>query len=227
MRTALAVLAGRFVRVLARLRGGGSAMPGRVALLIDPKLLTRAVAALPLGVAFVSGSNGKSTTTQMLVKVLRAHGVKVFTNPSGANLPQGVASAMLGELPLDGRLRSELAVLEVDEAFGPRLATMLDPHSVLLINLQVDQLNRFYEPDRVLAMLEKFSAGATQASRGERRRRQPGGPGRAPRSGHRGRRVVRDGSRTAGGVAVAREGRQSRTGGRHIRSDRRRSSPRR
>jgi len=161
VRTALAVLAGRFVRVLARLRGGGSAMPGRVALLIDPKLLTRAVERLPLGVAFVSGSNGKSTTTQMLVKVLRAHGVKVFTNPSGANLPQGVASAMLGELPLDGRLRSELAVLEVDEAFGPRLATMLDPHSVLLINLQVDQLNRFYEPARVLAMLEKFAAGAS------------------------------------------------------------------
>src|SRR5688572_21729846 len=113
-------------------------MPGRVALLIDPKLLTRAVKSLPLGVVFVSGSNGKSTTTQMLVKVLRAHGVRVFTNPSGANLPQGLASAMLasvsgGGLPLDGRLRSELAVLEVDEAFGPRLATMLDPHSVLLI----------------------------------------------------------------------------------------------
>jgi UDP-N-acetylmuramyl tripeptide synthase len=159
------VLAGRFVRLLARLRGGGSAMPGRIALLIDPKLLTRAVESLPLGVVFVSGSNGKSTTTQMLVKVLRAHGVRIFTNPSGANLPQGLASAMLasvggGGLPLSGRLRSELAVLEVDEAFGPRLATMLDPHSVLLINLQVDQLNRFHEPDRVLAMLEKFSAGA-------------------------------------------------------------------
>jgi UDP-N-acetylmuramyl tripeptide synthase len=149
------------VRVLARVRGGGSAMPGRVALLIDPQLLTRAVAGLPLGVVFVSGSNGKSTTTQMLVSVLRAHGVRVFTNPSGANLPQGVASAMLSELPLDGRLRAELAVLEVDEAFGPRLAVALDPHSVLLLNVQVDQLNRFYEPDRVTAMLEEFSRGAS------------------------------------------------------------------
>lgn len=153
MRTALAVLAGRLVRVVARLRGGGSAMPGRVALLIAPRFAARAVASLPLGVVFVSGSNGKSTTTHMLVRVLRAHGVRVFTNPSGANLPQGVASALLAEVPLSGRLAADIAVLEVDEAYGPRLAAVLQPHSVLLVNVQVDQLNRFHEPDRVVRML--------------------------------------------------------------------------
>jgi UDP-N-acetylmuramyl tripeptide synthase len=162
VRTALAVLAGRGIRVLARLRGGGSAFPGRVALLIAPRFLQRAVERLPLGVVFVSGSNGKSTTTQMLVGILREHGVDVFTNPSGANLPQGIASAILGSAPLDGRLRNEIAVLEVDEAFGPGLATRLAPHSVLLINVQVDQLNRFHEPDRVVGMLESFAGVATR-----------------------------------------------------------------
>lgn len=162
MRTVIAVLVGRAIRVLARLRGGGSAFPGRVALLLAPRFLQRAVERLPLGVVFVSGSNGKSTTTQMLVHVLRAHGVDVFTNPSGANLPQGIASAVLADAPLDGRLRHEIAVLEVDEAFGPGLAQRLVPHSVLLINVQVDQLNRFYEPDRVVAMLESFAGVATR-----------------------------------------------------------------
>ena len=162
MRTALAVLIGRAVRVLARLRGGGSAMPGRVALLVAPQFLQRAVERLPLGVVFVSGSNGKSTTTQMLVGILREHGVDVFTNPSGANLPQGIGSAILATAPLDGRLRNEIAVLEVDEAFGPGLAKRLVPHSVLLINVQVDQLNRFYEPDRVVGMLESFAGVATR-----------------------------------------------------------------
>ncbi|MCU1417243.1 MAG: UDP-N-acetylmuramyl tripeptide synthetase, partial [Schumannella sp.] len=161
-RTALAVLTGRAIRVLARLRGGGSAFPGRVALLIAPGFLQRAVSRLPLGVVFVSGSNGKSTTTGMLTGVLRAHGVDVFTNPSGANLPQGIASAILADAPLDGRLRHEIAVLEVDEAFGPGLAKRLVPHSVLLINVQVDQLNRFYEPDRVVGMLESFAGVATR-----------------------------------------------------------------
>lgn len=162
MRTALAVLVGRLVRVLARLRGGGSAMPGRVALIVQPDFLQHAVERLPLGVVFVSGSNGKSTTTQMLTSILRAHDVTVFTNPSGANLPQGIASAILADAPLDGRLREQIAVLEVDEAYGPRLAERLIPHSVLLLNVQVDQLNRFHEPDRVVGMLEEFASVATR-----------------------------------------------------------------
>lgn len=135
-------------------------MPGRVLLALRPRFLARAVANLPLGVVFVSGSNGKSTTTQMLAGILRAHGLSVFTNPSGANLPQGIASAMLADIPLTGRLREDVAVLEVDEAFGGRLAKDLAPHSVLLINLQVDQLNRFHDPARVAGMLETFAAVA-------------------------------------------------------------------
>lgn len=131
-------------------------------LALSPRFLSRAVEDLPLGVVFVSGSNGKSTTTHMLASILRAHGLTVFTNPSGANLPQGIASAMLATVPLGGRLREDVAVLEVDEAFGPRLAKQLAPHSVLLINLQVDQLNRFYEPTRVLGMLEEFAAVASR-----------------------------------------------------------------
>ena len=126
-------------------------------LALSPKFLGRAVERMPLGVVFVSGSNGKSTTTHMLTSILRAHGLSVFSNPTGANLPQGIASAMLADVPLDGRLRQDVAVLEVDEAFGPRLAKALAPHSVLLINIQVDQLNRFYEPARVAGMLEEFA----------------------------------------------------------------------
>jgi len=125
-----------------------------------PQFLGRAVEMMPLGVVFVSGSNGKSTTTHMLVSILRAHGLSVFSNPSGANLPQGIASAMLANVPLDGRLREDVAVLEVDEAFGDRLAKQLTPHSVLLLNIQVDQLNRFYEPARVVGMLETFARAA-------------------------------------------------------------------
>ncbi len=126
-------------------------------LALSPTFLSRAVERMPLGVVFVSGSNGKSTTTHMLVSVLRAHGLSVFSNPTGANLPQGIASAMLATVPLSGRLREDVAVLEVDEAYGDRLAIQLAPHSVLLINIQVDQLNRFYEPARVAGMLESFA----------------------------------------------------------------------
>ena len=160
MRIRLAVVVGRVVRALARLRGGGSAIPGNIALRIAPGFLEHALGSMALGVVFVTGSNGKSTTTNMLVAVLRAHGVRVFTNPSGANLPQGIASALLATVPLDGRVRDDLAVLEVDEAYGVGLADRLAPTDVLLLNLQIDQLNRFHEPDRVYRMLEHIASRA-------------------------------------------------------------------
>ena len=162
MLTAAAILLGRAARWATRLRGGGSAVPGRVLLAIAPRALERAVERMPLGVVFVSGSNGKSTTTNMLVGILRAHGVDVFSNPSGGNLPQGIASALLASVPLSGRLSEEIAVLEVDEAYGVNLAKVLRPSSVLLLNVQIDQLNRFFEPDRVVKMLATI-AGAADA----------------------------------------------------------------
>jgi UDP-N-acetylmuramyl tripeptide synthase len=160
VRTVGGILLGRMARWATRLRGGGSAVPGRVLLAVAPRALERAVENMPLGVVFVSGSNGKSTTTNMLVAILRAHGVDVFSNPSGGNLPQGIASALLASVPLSGRLSEQIAVLEVDEAYGVNLAKVLRPSSVLLMNVQIDQLNRFFEPDRVVGMLATIAAAA-------------------------------------------------------------------
>jgi UDP-N-acetylmuramyl tripeptide synthase len=116
---------------------------------------------LPLGLVFVSGSNGKSTTTNMLASILREHGLEVFTNPSGGNLPQGIASAMLATVPLDGYVRGDVGVVEVDEAYGVALADRLKPYAALLLNVQIDQLNRFFEPDRVVGMLRKIADTAS------------------------------------------------------------------
>ncbi|WP_336493057.1 hypothetical protein, partial [Methylobacterium nigriterrae] len=88
------------VRVLARVRGGGSAFPGYVTTKLAPRFLEDVTAQFAHGIVYVLGSNGKSTTTHMLTEVLRAHGLRVFTNPSGANLPQGIASSILGESSL-------------------------------------------------------------------------------------------------------------------------------
>ncbi|GAA1444930.1 MurT ligase domain-containing protein [Leifsonia poae] len=162
MRYRLAVIAGRLARWLLRLRGGGSAVPGRVALAIAPRFLERSVSRLPLGVVFVSGSNGKSTTTNMLTGILREHGLNVFTNPSGGNLPQGIASALLASVPLDGYVRGDVGVIEVDEAYGVDLATVLKPRASLLLNVQIDQLNRFFEPTRVVGMLRTIGARSSE-----------------------------------------------------------------
>lgn len=153
MRYRLALAVGRFIRRLARARGGGSAFPGLVALRIDPLFLEHSIGQLPGGVVFVTGSNGKSTTTAMIVAILREHGQKVFTNPAGSNLPQGLASAVLADADRRGHLPADLAVLEVDEAYGPQIARHIPPAHLVVTNLQLDQLNRFGEPERVWQMM--------------------------------------------------------------------------
>jgi hypothetical protein len=157
-----AILIARILRVLTRLRGGGSAFPGLVLLRLVPNILGRTLGALSEGVIFVTGSNGKSTTTTMLVSVLRAHGLRVFTNPAGGNLPQGLASAIVPRANLKGRIDADIAVLEVDEAYGTRIASLLRPDWVLITNLQVDQLNRFGEPENVYRMMTELAGMAKQ-----------------------------------------------------------------
>lgn len=155
------VLAGKLARFATRLRGGGSAFPGYLTNRLAPTLLPTLAGQFPDGVIFVLGSNGKTTTTHMVSEVLRAHGLTVFTNPTGANLPQGVTSALLADATLTGRVRADVAVLEVDEGYAADLADRLSPAVILSLNVQVDQLFRFYETERVADMMLDASTRAS------------------------------------------------------------------
>ncbi|MEN9608114.1 MAG: hypothetical protein RLZZ06_45 [Actinomycetota bacterium] len=161
MLTPLAVLVGKAARFVLRLRGGGSAVPGRLALAIQPRFLQKTLGRMSSGIYFVSGSNGKSTTTAMLVKILRDHGLKVLSNPAGGNLPQGLASALLADVNYLGRLEHDVAVLEVDEAYGKLIAAKVAPNGLLLTNIQLDQLNRFHSPEDVYVYLNELAALTT------------------------------------------------------------------
>jgi len=163
VRYAPAILAGRAVRFLARLRkpGGGSAVPGLVVNRIAPGFLPDTLNAFPRGLVIVSGSSGKSTTTKMLVGILRAHGVSVFTNPSTANISQGLTSALLERADLRGRIDAELGVLEMDEGHGALIAPRLAPAHVILTNVSVDQIDRFHDAAMVERMLGIIAERAT------------------------------------------------------------------
>ncbi|MDR2998594.1 MAG: MurT ligase domain-containing protein [Microbacterium sp.] len=155
------VLAGKLARFATRLRGGGSAFPGYLTNRMAPTLLPTLAGQFRYGVIFVLGSNGKTTTTHMVSEVLRAHGLKVFTNPTGANLPQGVTSALLADASLTGRIKADVAVLEIDEGYAADLADRLSPSVILSLNVQVDQLFRFFETERVADMMLDASTRAS------------------------------------------------------------------
>jgi UDP-N-acetylmuramyl pentapeptide synthase len=144
-----------------RKRGGGSAVPGLVVNRIAPGFLADTLSGFADGLVIVSGSSGKSTTTKMLVAILEAHGKRVFTNPSTANIAQGLTSALLERVDLRGRIDAEIAVLEMDEGHGAAIAPALAPRVVLLTNVMTDQIDRFHDSEKVAAMLGRIAARTT------------------------------------------------------------------
>ena len=160
----LAVALGRLLRFLLRIvrPGGGSALPGVLVSKLAPGLLARSIENLPQGLVVVSGSAGKSSTTQALVRILQLHGLRVFSNPSTANIKQGYFSAILTQGDWRGRLRYDIAVLEVDEGHGAMLVEDLKPRLALLTNVLSDQLDRFVDPELVIEKLAKIATSAGQ-----------------------------------------------------------------
>ncbi len=155
------VLLGKTVRYIARLRGGGSALPGLFVERIDPSFVKETLATLPHGVVLVSGTNGKTTTTKMVVELLESQGLRVFTNRTGSNFVRGVAAALLGEVSSDGSLDADIAVLELDEAHAVHFVAKIQPKYSLLLNVMRDQLDRFGEIDTTAGMLNTIAKATT------------------------------------------------------------------
>ncbi|QHU90630.1 DUF1727 domain-containing protein [Candidatus Saccharibacteria bacterium oral taxon 488] len=160
-RQILSTLIGKTVKQAARLRGGGSALPGLVIEKIDPSFIARTLAQIPHGVVVISGTNGKTTTTKIVVELLEAAGLKVFTNRTGSNFSRGVAAALLGEVDMRGRLDADIAVLELDEAWAVKFVQLVPPRYSLLLNVMRDQLDRFGEIDTAAGFLAKIAQATT------------------------------------------------------------------
>jgi UDP-N-acetylmuramyl tripeptide synthase len=140
--TALGRAAGRLSRLLGR---GGSALPGLIAEKVDPRTIERLIAPVRRGVIVVTGTNGKTTTTKMLVGMLEGEGWRVVTNPTGSNLARGIATRLIEVASWNGRVDADLAVLEADEAAVRTLAPRLRPKVMVVTNLARDQLDRYGE----------------------------------------------------------------------------------
>ena len=134
-------LAGALSRTTGR--GGGTTLPGHVFLRIAPRGLPELAAALPDGVAVISATNGKTTTSAMLSHILSGDAV-VCRNAAGANLLSGVTTTLLA--PPEG---ATVGVLEVDEAALPAVAADVHPRVMALGNLFRDQLDRHGELEMV------------------------------------------------------------------------------
>lgn len=145
LRLRIAIAVARLVSRITRMFGrGGTALPGLVALRLDPGLIAKAVARFPEGVVAVTGTNGKTTTARMIGAMLSGSGRTVVANRTGSNLARGIAAALV-----DSWRRSspggDIAVFEIDEAAVRHLGEALRPKVLVVTNLARDQLDRYGE----------------------------------------------------------------------------------
>lgn len=162
-RTLLAVLAGKVIASTTRSlgKGGGAALPGLVALRVQPRLVQQLASQLAAGTTVISGTNGKTTTSRMLASILTNSGFSVLRNSTGSNLTRGIASALLGRVDLLGKVGGyapSIGLFEVDEAALPEVVEMVQPSRLLLNNLFRDQLDRYGEVATVARLWSKAIA---------------------------------------------------------------------
>lgn len=146
LRLIAAVWCGKLLYFAVRLRGsGGSALPGLVALRIDPLLVKKLSRQAAGGTVLITGTNGKTTSARMLAAVLDESGRRLVRNEGGSNLLRGVASALLYAAGPFGGLNADCCLFEVDEASLPAVAEQTAPRIVMVTNLFRDQLDRYGE----------------------------------------------------------------------------------
>ena len=161
MRRIIAIVIAKIVIALAKLMGyGGSNIGGELALRICPDILDWFGSQVKEKIILVTGTNGKTSTNNMIYSIIRQSGHTCVCNKLGANLDSGLISAFINSSNLTGRIDADYASLEVDEASLAKVMAQLKPNIIVFTNLFRDQLDRYSEID---AILDKIKASLEKA----------------------------------------------------------------
>lgn len=143
----LTILICKLLAFVGNLLGRGSSLPGKIALKLCPNILSRLT--LPQHIIAITGSNGKTSTVEMLAKVLIEGGKDVVYNKEGSNQIEGVATLLLKNASLSGKVKGDIVLLESDERFARLTFRYIKPTVFVITNLYRDQLTRNAHPYRV------------------------------------------------------------------------------
>jgi UDP-N-acetylmuramyl tripeptide synthase len=146
-------------------RGGGTSLPGKVLIRLEPHAIEALSGRLARGSAVISATNGKTTTAAMTASIMERAGIRLVHNRAGANMAGGIASTLLASARSRGRIDGELGLFEVDEFWLDRVTAELNPRAVLLGNLFRDQLDRYGELETIADRWAAVVAGLPQATR--------------------------------------------------------------
>ncbi len=140
-------------------RGNGSTWPGHIALNVNRHFIRDILSNSGIKTIIIAGTNGKTTTTSLIRAGLEQNGKKVIQNVSGANLLNGIASALLLKTNSVNKLTQDYALFEVDENALPQVLKQIEPDYLILLNLFRDQLDRYGE---INTIAEKWKEAITR-----------------------------------------------------------------
>ncbi len=147
---------GKFLFRLTRLIGrGGTTLPGRTALAINPDIASQLAGQLTGGNLLITGTNGKTTTSALVSTILKENGCRCIHNYSGSNMIWGITSTLIEASTTAGRLDGNWAIMEVDEGAFPSVVHNLQPHGIVVTNIFRDQLDRYGEIDQIQGSIEE------------------------------------------------------------------------
>ncbi len=161
LRYFIALWAAKLVFVLLRLLKRNATMyPGYIALKICPDYLARTKKSP--NVLCVTGTNGKTTTTNMVADILSQSGMKVVSNRYGSNINTGVATALTHSVSVFGKPKIDALVLEVDERFSRLILPFIKPDYLVVTNLFRDSIKRNAHPEYIFSILDTYVPKTTK-----------------------------------------------------------------
>ncbi len=165
LRLAIAVMVCKLLIVIGKLMGTkSSSAPGRYALKICPDALRLLAPKIREKIICVLGTNGKTTTNNMINLLITETGRTTVCNLVGANMFDGVATAFISSAGISGSLKADYAVLEIDEASAKIVFDHLTPHVIVITNLFRDQMDRYGEITETLEQLKIAVKKAPEAT---------------------------------------------------------------
>lgn len=156
LRNIIAIIACKLLIIAGKLAGKkGSSAPGGFALRLSPSILKDLAKQVKKEIIVVCGTNGKTTTNNLIYTALKSKGYSVVGNIIGANMLPGIACSFISHASVTGRLRADYATIECDEASLRRIVPHITPDKIVITNLFRDQLDRFGEVDMTVSFLNE------------------------------------------------------------------------
>lgn len=142
----------KMIRFLLVKIGRGGSMPGTIALKLDRNILAKFK--MPKIVVMVTGTNGKTTTSNLIVEAFNASGLKTIGNRKGDNLREGITTLLCANANMNYEIQADAVVLEVDELTVSRVFQDLSVTTFVVNNFFRDQLDRAGEMETIVRRIE-------------------------------------------------------------------------